>query len=483
MSENTTSSAGDAGVSRRQFVRAVGASGVTAGVATGPVGAVQQQGATVQWVADQDFKDSRGPIVQALRDAGLSGDIQLDIIAGSEVTDDIRAQFQQWLSAGRNKPDLMRMDSGWTIPFIAREQLLNLSQNLPQEVLDVVNNEYFQASVSTATGPNGDLYGVPLYPDFPTMQYRKDLVEEAGFDPEGNNWATESITWQEFSEVTRTVMDQNPNMDYGFTFQAAVYEGLSCCDFNEFMTGWGGAYFGDLDNLFGPIGDRPVTVNEQQVIDSIRMIRTFIHGEDDQYALDGYRGGISPQAVLQWTENPSLAPFTNDDAVMHRNWPYAIVQNGTADNFGRDLGVMPIPYAVPPNEAKYEGTGGPTAALGGWHNTVNPNSQNKEAAFEVLRALTDDNVQLTIFEEVGWLPPKRALFNSPRAANVPIIGRYIDTLRVAGENAVPRPVTVVWPQESTRIAQQVNSAYSRDGNPKRAMTQLQAQLRQIEQTV
>ena len=29
------------------------------------------------------------------------------------------------------------------------------------------------------------------------MIYRKDLVEEAGYDPEGENWATEPMSWQE----------------------------------------------------------------------------------------------------------------------------------------------------------------------------------------------------------------------------------------------------------------------------------------------
>ena len=94
----------------------------------------------------------------------------------------------------------------------------------------------------------------------------------------------------------------------------------------------------------------------------------------------------------------------------------------------------------------------------------------------------DENVQLTLLEEIGWLPPKRSLFESDRAANVPILGQHMDTLGVAGENAVPRPVTAVWPTESQRIAQQVNSAYSQDGQPQQNMEELAAQLEQIEQS-
>ncbi len=30
------------------------------------------------------------------------------------------------------------------------------------------------------------------------------------------------------------------------------------------MTSYGGAYFGGRENLFGPIGDRPITVEEHR---------------------------------------------------------------------------------------------------------------------------------------------------------------------------------------------------------------------------
>jgi ABC-type glycerol-3-phosphate transport system substrate-binding protein len=482
MSHKETRERGVRGVSRRDFVRAAGASGVAVGLSAGPVGAVTSQGATVQWSTDQFGRDNADAIESALREAGLSDDVSLDVVAGPQNTDDRRTQFQQALSSGRSDPDVLMMDSGWTIPFISREQILDLSENLSSDTVSMVEDEYFDASVNTARDPrSGDLFGVPLFPDFPTMLYRKDLVEEAGFDPEGNNWATESMSWQRFSEVVSTTMEQT-DIDMGFTFQADIYEGLACCDFNEFMSSFGGTYFDGLENLFGPIGERPVTVNEQPVVDSIEMVRTFVHGPDANATSDDFQGPISPEAVLQWTELPSLNPFENGNAVANRNWPFAIERTGGDDAFGENLGVMPIPYGVTPENAQYEGTGGPAAALGGWHNAVNPNSNNVEAAVEVVEAFTAENVQLTLFEEIGWLPPKRSLFESDRASEVPILGRYIETLGVAGENAIPRPVTAVWPTQSERIAQQVNSAYSQDGQPQQIMDQLASQLEQIEQS-
>ena len=501
------SESGDGGVSRRRFVQAVGASGAAAGLAgcTGndgggqdtttegndtsgtTTGQVDNQGGTtkIQWATDPDLQGKTWDKLQkVLHNNGLSKDIEVEILAGSSVTDDRKAQYQQWLSAGRNKPDILYVDSGWTIPFIVREQLQNLNDLLGSDQIKQIENDYFQASVSTAKGPDGNLYAVPLFPDFPTMQYNKSYLKNAGYgESDFKKWAKESMKWKKFSNVVKEAVNSTDAVDkgMGYTFQASAYEGLSCCDFNEFMTSWGGAYFGNPEkNLFGPVGDRPVTVGEKQVIDSVRMIRTFIHGSDANQTLDGYAGNISPPAVLQWTEEPSRKPFTSGNAVAHRNWPYAINTSGSEENLGKNLGVMPIPYAKTPDEAQYPGTGGPVAALGGWHNAVNPNSKNKEAAVEVITAMMSKEFKLALFEEIGWIPPEPKLLETKRAQNVPIMGRYLDQLKVAGENAIPRPVTAVWPQESQRIAQQVNQAYHKDTNPKQAITKLQEQLKQIE---
>ena len=143
---------------------------------------------------------------------------------------------------------------------------------------------------------------------------------------------------------------------------------------------------------------------------------------------------------------------------------------------------MPIPYAKTKKQAKYPMTGGPVAALGGWHNAINPNSTKKEAAGQVLQAMMSKEFKMALFKELGFLPPEPKLLESKEAQQVPIMGRYLNSIKVAGENAIPRPVTVAWPQESQKIAQQVNSAFSQGGKPQQAMKQLKQQIKAIEQS-
>jgi ABC-type glycerol-3-phosphate transport system substrate-binding protein len=89
-------------------------------------------------------------------------------------------------------------------------------------------------------------------------------------------------------------------------------------------------------------------------------------------------------------------------------------------------------------------------------------------------------VQLSLFEIEGWLPPRSELFNSDQAQNVDPTGQYLDTLRVAGENTMARPVTSVWSDQSSVIAEQANRVVAQNVSAAEGMTTLQSELEDIE---
>ncbi|AEH37985.1 extracellular solute-binding protein family 1 [Halopiger xanaduensis SH-6] len=417
-------------------------------------------------------------IQQALWDAGLDEDIRVEVQTVVSNSAQRMQTTQSALEAGRAPPDIHMMDSGWTVPFVLRNQTVNLTENLPEDVLGYVNDNYLEAILETARHPEtGDLHALPLFPDLGFTLYREDMIEDAGYDTGG--WGTDPPSWEEFSNAVADARDQ-AGIDYGFTTQAAAYEGLACCTFNEVMTSWGGAYFGGVDNLF-TAGDRPITVDGERVIDAIRMMRSFIEGEEAN-TLDGY-AQICPSAVVQWTEQQSLSPFADGSAVANRNWSYAIAQTGTEEAFGENLGVMTRPYAVSQEEAEYEGTGGTTAALGGWNLAVSPFSERQEEALQVLEAFANEEVMLTIFQLGGFLPPNLDLVAEADAEEVGPVVRYADVVQSASENAVPRPATDLWPEQSALIYQSVNAAYRGAQSPESAMNDLAQELEQSEAEV
>ena len=186
----------DGGVSRRRVLATVGATGVVGSVA----GCLGSATGSLQITMDQEWAGAADAVVDALYDAGLDEEIGIEILPGDFDSGARRASFTSALDAGRSRPDMFMMDSGWTVPFVVRDQLVNLTEALSAETLDYVRSDYLDAAVSTASHPeSGDLYGLPFFPDYPVMHYRKDLVEAAGYDTSG--WATEPMSWSRFAEV------------------------------------------------------------------------------------------------------------------------------------------------------------------------------------------------------------------------------------------------------------------------------------------
>lgn len=499
---NRNNDSGSRPIQRRHFIEAVAATGAATGLSgcsgdsngddgdggnsgngnngsntNGTGGSSGSGGETViEMIAHDEWADVQDEVNDMLHRHGMSEEITIEMNTVGQTTDDQQAQYRQWLGAGRSTPDIMIFDSGWTIPFIVRDQLLNLEETLPQDLLDRVHNDYFGASVNSATGPEGDLYAFPIYPDFPTIQYRKDLVQDAGYDWE--QYATEPMSWEQFSNELQDVYEQS-DVEYGFNTQHVAAEQLSCCVFNEYLTSHGGAFFGNPEeNLYQNVGERPVTINEEPVVRSLEMARTFIHGTDAPHTNADYGGNISPEAVAQWDVEEARAPFTDGNAVALRNWPYSIAISGTEDNLGQDQGVMPMPYGVPEGEGEYSGTGGSIAALGGWHVGVNPNSEKVDAVIEMLQAMQNDEFQKENFGLTGWMPPVPEVLED--STDVEIMGEHVETLAYAGEHSIARPVTPLWPQESDAIAQTANEALQSGGNPTEQMDQLADRLESIE---
>lgn len=481
------------GLSRRQFVESVGATGVAAGLAgcSGDggggdegttVGNSGNGAVTITWNT-HDYNDEDKKALAETLEAELPDHISVELAdQPGETTDDTRSQYNQWLSSGRASPDIITPDTAWSIPYVVRDQVVNLSDHMSQESLDYMKENYVSQLQPTMTDSDGNFYGVQHNTDIAGIQYRKDLVEQAGYDPDGENWATEGMTWQEFSQMIADVQKQNPDIDYGFTFQGRAYEGLSCCNYNEWMTSFGGAYFGGRDNLFGPVGDRPATVDEEPHYQALRMVRTFIHGESDEHSLDGYAGNISPPATLQWAEGTSLQPFIDGNAIANRNWPTTWSAAGAEDAFGEDLGVMPIPSGVPDGEGKYEDTGGiGRSFVGGWTCMVNPNSENLEEAVQVVEAMVgNEKFRATLFERTGHLPPDISLLESGALEGLGVVSRYLDVLRTTAPRAIPRAATVAWGPESAEISQEVNSCLNQEKSPEQAMDDLKSSIQDIE---
>ncbi|RDI69883.1 extracellular solute-binding protein [Halopelagius longus] len=478
--------------SRRRFLSAAASAGITVGLAGCSSGGGSGQSNGENTVAPEDaeydgsdvtveystaplFGNSKETLMQTLYDVGLPKSIDVNFTTTVWGADDLQDRYNQILSAGRSTPDLMLTNFAYTPFFAPREWLLDLNQVLSEEKLGELD-DHSQVIVDSMTW-DGGLYGFPQIMGIPTIVYRKDLVEEAGYDPEGENWATEPLTWKRFAEVTKDTQEQ-AGTDHGYTTAMNQRNAGSITGYEHLMTN-GGNYFGDVSNQDGPIGDRPVTLDDGPVIDTLRQLRTFMYGNEDEHSIDGLSGGILPSESLGWDTNPSLESFSAGEAIMHRNWTFAIAKFGAEDAFGKDMGVMPYPYGVSESDAKYKGTGGSNAKLGGWHLSVNPNTEKLGATLEVIKAMTTDEYYLKVFEVTGEAPPKPGLIEE--ATNVDVMSRYLDTLKYQAKNQFAPPINAVWDAQKSAIGQEFQACLNREKTPEDAAAAAQDQVKQIEQ--
>lgn len=465
--DNTTN-----GVSRRQYLAATGAVGAAGlagcsgggGNGSGGNGGGGSDDNTVTVFSGSAYKDIG--FEEALHEAGLSDDISVEMVVPPQDSGSKQQQLRTAINAEEPDPDLVLTDNGWTIPFIVRDDLVNLEEEMDEEFISRVKEEGVQSMIDTGTHPEtGDLYSVPVFPDYPVITYRKDLLREAGYgDSDFQTWQTDPPTWAEFSQI---VSEASGSTDYGHVWQGNNYVGLACCTFNEFLTSMGGSFFGGQDNLFGPVGDRPITLDEEEAIDGIEAAVDIIHGEglspmDIQ--------GVSPQEVAGWIEPDTKSTFEAGDAVTQRNWTYSIGGAVSAfEDTDMELGVMPLPA----------GPNGSWHAQGGWIMSMNPYTDNKEAAKEVIKAWWEDSVLQLQFDEANYMPPKPELFSYVEESDT--YGPYFEALQYSAENLIPRPTTSVWPNQRSIVADEVNAALRQEQTPEEAATAMQEQIAAIEE--
>src|SRR5262249_42319395 len=146
------------------------------------------------------------------------------------------------------------------------------------------------------------------------MYYRKDLLAKEHLQP--------PTTWEEV-QSDAVKLKTAGLVKYGFVFQGASYEGLTC-NFMEYLTSAGGtATNSDYTkaNLDSPAAVKAVT-----------FMRSLISS------------GATPAAVSTFQEAQSMSIFAAGDAGFLRNWDYAY-SNATTPATGKlkpsQVGVEP----------------------------------------------------------------------------------------------------------------------------------------------
>lgn len=348
--------------------------------------------------------------------------------------------YQQLLNARSSDIDVFQVDVVW--PGMLASHLVDLGTYLP----DGATEPFFTAIVDNNT-VDGRLVAMPWFTDGGVLYYRQDLLDQYDLEV--------PTTWAALTEAARTVQAgerESGNRDFhGYVFQGRAYEGLTV-NALEWIASYpeGGTIVDD---------EGEITINNPQAVEALDLAASWI---DD----------ISPQGVLNYTEDEARGIFQSGNALFMRNWPYAweLVQSAQSDIRDR-VGVVALPAGGPEGES--------AAVLGGWNLAVSRYSEHPELAAELVAFLTSPEEQKRRAMEGAYIPTLPALYQDEEVlAAMP----FFETLHDSFISAVPRPAAVTgdnYPRVSNAFFNTVHEVLSGNVSAEQGLARLESELERI----
>lgn len=377
-----------------------------------------------------DLDDMRALLAQFHEKTGHS----VDIVTMPSSSTDQFAQYRLWLAARDADVDVYQTDIIWAPQLAA--QFVDLAPYAKK-----IAPDEFKTILASQT-VDGRLVALPMFADAPALYYRRDLLDKYGKEiPK---------TWSDMAATAKTVMEGerkggNAKM-WGFVFQGAAYEGLTC-NALEWIASHGGGRIVEPDGT--------VSVDNSRADKALQQARSWV-------------GTIAPPGVLAYQEEESRGVWQTGNAVFMRNWPYAYaLGNGGDSPIKGKFGAAPLPA----------GEGGkPAATLGGWALAVSKYSRHREAAIELALFLASAHAQKYRALKSSRLPTLRSLYDDPEIAEKqPIIPRWKKVL----ESAVARPTAATgskYNEVSSDFWNAVHNTLSGEGSAAENLELLKAQL-------
>lgn len=322
--------------------------------------------------------------------------------------------------AGGVTPDVGLLGTDWMPSF--RDVLAPT----PEEI--DVSGMFPEAVASTEF--DGTRYGVPWYVETRVIFYRTDLMRQAGFD-------AFPTTWEGFKDLARA-MQERAGAEYGVYLPSGGWNTL--LGLAPFL--WSnGAGFTD------PSGTR-WTFDTPEMTAGIEYVNSFFTEGIANPNPDAASGAIA-------------AALADGSVPMMISGPWDVGQVAEAGGPGFE-----DRFALAPMPVRETGT----SLISGGNLVVFEDAQNRDAAWKLVRWLSEPATQVTFFEATGDLPAQQEAWRDPALADddkVAVFGQQLQDVRTA-------PPVTSWPEVSAAADRALEQVFRGGVDPATAMRELQA---------
>ena len=360
-------------------------------------------------------------------------------------TDQRRQGLVISLKAKKADPDVFLMDVAWVAQFAASGWLEELDDYTQKNKTNL--DVFFAKVLNLADKYKGKLIAFPVYIDGGLLYYRKDLLEKYGYP-------NPPFTWPELVKYSLKIQKEerkkNPQF-YGFVWQGAQYEGLTCT-FLEFAASGGGGILSDNADI------EKIIFNSSQNRKALHYMHDLIH----RYKIS------PPNTFTEMKEEEVRMFFQQGNALFERNWPYAWALHQSPNSQVKDkVAIAPLPHFS---------EGESVSTLGGWHIGISKYSDAKEESFKFLSFVTSYVNQKKLALQLGWNPARTDVYQDKELIEkMP----HLASLREVFENAYARPPLPYYTLISEVVQRRVNSVLSGRISPSEALSRGQIEIQAI----
>ena len=361
-------------------------------------------------------------------------DIKVDWNKVPGVPNDQHTLYVTNLIAQSDQPDVMALDVIWPGEFIANGWAEPLNAYFSDQDLD----KYLDGMMNSVT-LDGQAYGVPLYTNAIHFFYRKDLLDKYGLE--------KPATWEDMVETALTVMEkeQDPDLE-GFISMWAQIEGLFM-NYLQFLWGAGGQFY--------DAGGKPV-VNSPEAVKALQAMVDMV-----------YKFEVAPKSIITYKPNDAMALFRQGRAVFMvvQDFVWPMLNEDDSPVKGRVM-MDRVPYFAGNADAN-------TVCMGGWILTVNPYSEHKEEAAELIRYLTSQESGLALATKAGCMPAVKGMEdNEELLAAYPIAETLYKDFAV-GDVRPSAQAGSSYPELSHIMQKEIHAALLQEKTPEQALNDAQ----------
>ena len=353
--------------------------------------------------------------------------IRIELVQAPRITAERHDRFAGDLRASDTAIDILALDYPWLAEFASAGWIFPLDDYVQ---LYAVSLSAFLPTAIEACTLHGQLMALPWATDAGVLYYRRDLLSKYGY--------ALPTTWSDLQRIALDIK-RKEGLPYGFVWQGAPYEGLTC---------------NTLEYLWASGGD--VLDDAGQVIFDSPQTRAALQQIANLLATDA-----SPPQVVTFQENQALSAFRDGHAVFMRNWFYAWdrVSQESSPVVGQ-VGMAPLP----------------TSCLGGQVLALTSSGMHKTKAFGFMAFLSgyDQQVQAALLAEQP--PALSAVFED---ASLLAADPGWQDLYAALAVARPRPVAVPYTELSQAIYTEVNRMMIGQQDPAATAVNVQRRIKAI----